>query len=48
MKLYIEGNYPREGEVYKPLTAEEIAEKKANKKKNTKKEVQQLTLFGDE
>ena len=48
VKLYIEGNYPREGEVYKPLTAEEIAEKKANKKKNSKKEVQQLTLFGDE
>ena len=47
VKLYIEGNYPREGEVYKPLTAEEIAEKKANKKKNRKK-VQQLTLFGDE
>lgn len=48
VKLYIEGKYPKEGEVFTPLSAEEIEERKANKKKNTKKEVQQLTLFQDE
>lgn len=45
VKLYIEGNYPKEGEVYSPLTEKEIAEKKANKKQ---KRVQQLNLFEDE
>lgn len=48
VKLYIEGKYPKEGEVFTPLTPEEIEERKASKKKNTKKEVQQLTLFQDE
>lgn len=48
VKLYIEGKYPKEGEVFTPLTAEEIKERKASKKKNTKKEVQQLTLIQDE
>ena len=48
VKLYIEGKYPKEGEVFTPLTAEEIEERKASKKKKTKKEVLQLTLFKDE
>lgn len=37
VKLYIEGKYPKEGEVYKPLTPEEIAQKKLEKKKQSKK-----------
>lgn len=45
VKLYIEGKYPKEGDIFTPLSAEEIAEKKANKKKNPKKIVKQLTLF---
>lgn len=47
VKLYIEGKYPKEGETYAPLTADEIAIKRANKKGNANK-VQQLALFEDE
>lgn len=50
VKLYIEGNYPKEGDDYQPLTPEEIAERKqafkeARKQlKKTKKEIAQLNL----
>lgn len=50
VKLYIEGNYPKEGDDYQPLTPEEIAERKqafkeAKKQlKKTKKEIAQLNL----
>ena len=46
VKLYIEGNYPKEGEIYTPLTEEEMSAKKelAKPNKNTKSP-QQLTLF---
>lgn len=44
VKLYIEGKYPNVNDNVKPLSAEEIAEKKASKNKKTK-EGQQLTLF---
>ena len=37
VKLYIEGKYPKEGEVFTPLTAEEIEERKASKKRKLKK-----------
>ena len=37
VKLYIEGNYPNENEIYTPLTKEEIQQKKASKKGKSKK-----------
>jgi hypothetical protein len=48
VKLYIEGKYPKEGETYLPLTAEESkARKEAKKavKKNKKQKVEQNNLF---
>lgn len=52
VKLYIEGKYPKEGDVFTPLTAEEVEAKKASKKskqkKDTKNTVKQLSLFKDE
>lgn len=44
VKLYIEGNYPSEDEVYSPLTADEIKLKKESKKKKNSND-SQLTLF---
>lgn len=48
VKLYIEGNYPKETEVYTPLTPEEAQAKKVSlkeEKKNYKNKVQQLKLL---
>lgn len=48
VKLYIEGNYPKETEVYTPLTPEEAKAKKESlkgEKKNYKNKVQQLKLL---
>lgn len=51
VKLYIEGNYPKDGEDYKPLTPEEIAERKQaikeekKRSKKTKANNLQLNLF---
>lgn len=52
VKMYIEGTYPKPGEIYKPLTEEEIAQRKEEKKaarkavaKRSKKEVKQSNLF---
>lgn len=50
VKLYIEGSYPNEGESYRPLTPEEMEEKKQAKKakrktkRNKELENKQLTL----
>lgn len=44
VKLYIEGNYPNEDDVFTPLTLEEIALKKEQKKKK-KNQSKQLSLF---
>lgn len=43
VKLYIEGNFPNSDENIKPLSSEEIAEKKASKKQKNNKP-QQLTF----
>ena len=48
VKLYIEGNYPKETEVFTPLTTEEAKAKKESlkeEKKNYKNKVQQLKLL---
>ncbi len=52
VKMYIEGTYPQPGEIYEPLTEQEIAQrkeaKKVARKANTKKiknEEEQLKLF---
>ena len=51
VKLYIEGNYPKEGDEYQPLTPEEIAERKKvikeekKQSKKAKKDNIQLNLF---
>lgn len=49
LKAYIEGTYPKEGEIYRPLTKDEIAAKRAAIKKEkaaTKKAMRkQLELF---
>ena len=47
VKLYIEGNYPQKGEVYAPLTDEEIRQKKEAKKQKAKSKSsqEQLNLF---
>lgn len=49
VKLYIEGKYPKEGEVYTPLSPEEARERKAAlkeaKKQNKNNKNQQLNLF---
>jgi len=53
VKLYIEGKYPKEGEIYHPLTAEESKAlkearkeaKKAAKKNNKEHKVEQFNLF---
>lgn len=44
VKLYIEGKYPREGEIYTPLTDDEIKAKKESKN-NKIKNFEQLNLF---
>lgn len=44
VKLYIEGNYPNEDDVFTPMTPEEIALKKEQKKKK-KNQPKQLSLF---
>lgn len=49
VKLYIEGNYPKETEVYTPLTLEEAKARKEalkkEKKNNKNKKQRQLNLF---
>lgn len=52
VKMYIEGTYPKPGEVYQPLTDEEIAQRKEDKKnarrapiKRIKSKVKQLNIF---
>lgn len=47
VKLFIEGNYPKEDETYTPLSKEEIEAKKASKKSSSKKfnQPKQLNLF---
>lgn len=45
VKLYIEGNYPKEGESYTPITDEEMRMKKEYRKFKNKSPQQQLNLF---
>ena len=52
VKMYIEGTYPKPGNIYKPLTEKEIAKRKEEKKiarkaaaKRIKNEVKQLNIF---
>jgi hypothetical protein len=49
VKLYIEGKYPKETDVFTPLTPEESKARKEalkeEKKKNKKSTQQQLNLF---
>lgn len=45
VKAYIDGTFPIEGNMYQPLTAEEIEAKKSKKKKQNKNQKKQLELF---
>ena len=45
VKLYIEGHYPTEGEVYHPLSAEESKARKEAFKKEKSESNKQLNLF---
>ncbi len=45
VKLYIEGNYPNENDVYKPLTPDEVIARNKNNTEKNKNDQQKLNLF---